>query len=434
MQRVNSFKFLVQRSGSTACGALLLLLAAPAAHAAEAEAAGNALDRAPLAIKEGILSILANFLPGWLMPIVSATITISTVLALFGVMFALLSLLERKALARMQNRRGPNRVGPCGLFQPLADAVKMLTKEDIVPRAADPVVHFLAPVVILLPAVLALSILPYGRGMTPVELQTGILLFFAVGAAAELAVFMAGWASANKFALLGAMRGIAQILSYELPMILTAAAVVMIAGTLSPSGIVLAQGGYGLGFIPQWFILTPWGILAGFVFFLAAAAESNRTPFDLPEGESEIVAGHMTEYSGFKYAIFFMGEYIGMMAMSGLFVTLFLGGWQAPLPFLQFIPSWAWFFFKLALVVTVLLWFRGTFPRVRSDHLMNLCWKFLVPAGILLVPSAAVWHYTGGGLLGWLIVTPLVFGPVLLWGRAFNRRFNASARVYRFAS
>ena len=177
----------------------------------------------------------------------------------------------------------------------------------------------------------------------PVELDAAVLYFFAAGAATELAVFMAGWASHNKYSLLAAMRALAQLISYELPLLLSFVPVVMLAGTLSTTGIVAAQAGWKFGFIPHWYVFTPWGF-AGFVIFMVAAlAESNRSPFDLPEAESELIAGHLTEYSGFKYALFFMAEYFGMIALSGMAVTLFLGGWQAPLPFLEFIPSYAWF-------------------------------------------------------------------------------------------
>ncbi len=180
------------------------------------------------------------------------------------------------------------------------------------------------------------------------------MFFFAVGALTELAVFMAGWASGSKFPMLGAMRAISQMVSYELPLIISALGVIMVTGSLSLPDIVEHQGGFHLGFIPAWNLFTPWGLSAGIVFYIASIAEANRCPFDLPEGESEIVAGHMTEYSGFKYALFFMGEYLGLFAISGLGITLFLGGWQAPLPGLGFVPSWLWFFAKLVVVIFVL--------------------------------------------------------------------------------
>jgi NADH:ubiquinone oxidoreductase subunit 6 (subunit J) len=192
-----------------------------------------------------------------------------------------------------------------------------------VPVRADKIVHFLAPILIAATAILALGVIPYGRNMTPFAIDGGILFFFAVGSTTELAVFMAGWGSNNKFSMLGAMRAIAQMISYELPLIIVTLPVVMVVGSLSPDAIIAAQGGYTFGFVPHWFVTTPWGAAAFILFFVSGLVESNRTPFDVPEGESEIVAGHMTEYSGFKYATFFMAEYFGMFAISGLAVTLF---------------------------------------------------------------------------------------------------------------
>src|SRR4051812_5072909 len=302
----------------------------------------------------------------------------------------------------MQNRYGPNRVGPFGLFQPVADGIKMLIKEDIVPVRADKLVHFLAPILIAATAILTLGIIPYGRNMTPFSIDGGILFFFAVGSTTELAVFMAGWGSNNKFSMLGAMRAIAQMVSYELPLIVTILPVVMIVGSLSPDAIVAAQGGYSHGIVPRWFVLTPWGATAFILFFVSGLVESNRTPFDVPEGESEIVAGHMTEYSGFKYATFFMAEYFGMFAISGLAVTLFLGGWHAPLGFLQWLPSYLWFFAKLGVLLFVFIWIRGTLPRTRVDQVMNFAWKFMLPMAFACIIAAAVWHYQAHGLGGWI--------------------------------
>src|SRR6476646_7618761 len=315
----------------------------------------KSIDQIFLNAKQWLLSWLAG-LPIWMVQVVSSLINIFALLAVFLTLFALISVLERKILARMQNRYGPNRVGPFGLFQPIADGIKMLIKEDIVPMRADKVVHFLAPILIAAVAILTLGVIPYGRNMTPFAIDGGVLFFFAVGSTTELAVFMAGWGSNNKFSMLGAMRAIAQMISYELPLLITTLPVVMIVGSLSPDAIVGAQNGYSFGILPHWFVTTPWGAAAFVLFFVSGLVESNRPPFDVPEGESEIVAGHMTEYSGFKYAIFFLGEYLGMFAVSGLAVTLFLGGWHAPLPFLEFVPSWLWFFAKLGAMIFVFIW------------------------------------------------------------------------------
>src|SRR6476619_7604568 len=323
---------------------------------------GGFLDQIFPTAKEWLLSPLAGA-PDWLIQIISSLINISSVLGVFLTLFALISVLERKILGRMQNRYGPNRVGPFGLFQPVADGIKMLIKEDVVPARADKVVHFFAPILVAATAILTLSIIPYGRNMTPLPSDGGILFFFAVGSTTELAVFMAGWGSNNKFSMLGAMRAIAQMISYELPLLITVLPVVMVVGSLTPDRIVTAQTGYTLGLVPRWFVFTPWGATAFILFFVSGLVESNRTPFDVPEGESEIVAGHMTEYSGFKYATFFLAEYVGMFAISGLGITLFLGGWHAPVHFLDFIPSYVWFFVKLSILLFVYIWLRGTLPR-----------------------------------------------------------------------
>lgn len=394
----------------------------------------NLIERAPIELKAWLLNLLGSFgVPDWALAILSALLIIGTVIGVFLGLFALTSVMERKILARVQNRLGPNRVGPFGLFQPVADGIKMITKEDLVPRGADPLVHFLAPVVMMVPALLVLAILPYGRDMVPVELEAGILYFFAVGAGTEVAVFMAGWGSNNKYSVLGAMRAIAQMISYEIPLVLSAIVAAMIAGSLMPSAIVAAQGGFAFGFVPQWFFFTPWGFTAGLIFYIGALAESNRSPFDLPEGESELVAGHLTEYSGFKYATFFMAEYVGMFAICGLFVTLFLGGWQAPLPFLEIIPSWCWFFGKVCFVAFTMIWIRATLPRLRIDHLLAFAWKFLLPMSFAAFLAAACWHYAGRGALGWGLSLVIVAIPYLALGTAFTRRFAVSKRTYQFS-
>jgi len=392
----------------------------------------SSLERVPIDLLHWFLGLVGSFgVPAWILAIVSALIIIGTIIGVFLGLFALTSVMERKILARVQNRYGPNRAGPFGLFQPIADGIKMITKEDLVPRTADWIVHLLAPVVMMVPALMVLAIIPYGRDMVPVELDAGILYFFAVGAGTEVAVFMAGWGSNNKYSVLGAMRAIAQMISYELPLVISAIVTAMIAGSLSPSAIVAAQGGGG--FVPQWFILTPWGFTAGLIFYICALAESNRSPFDLPEGESELVAGHLTEYSGFKYATFFMAEYVGMFAICGMFVTLFLGGWQAPLPFLDIVPSWCWFFGKVCFVAFTMIWVRATLPRLRIDHLLAFAWKFLLPMSFAAFLSAACWHYAGRGPLAWILSLAIVGIPYLILGNAFTNRFAVSRRTYLFS-
>ena len=392
----------------------------------------DVFDQAFVRAKQLLLAPLAGA-PDWVVQIASSLINIFAVLGVFLTLFALISVLERKILGRMQNRYGPNRVGPFGLFQPVADGIKMLIKEDIVPARADKVVHFLAPILIAATAILALGVIPYGRNMTPFAIDGGILFFFAVGSTTELAVFMAGWGSNNKFSMLGAMRAIAQMVSYELPLIIVTLPVVMIVGSLSADAIVDAQSGYALGFAPRWFVFTPWGAAAFVLFFVSGLVESNRTPFDVPEGESEIVAGHMTEYSGFKYATFFMAEYLGMFAVSGIAVTLFLGGWHAPIRVLEFIPSYVWFFAKLSVLLFMFIWSRGTLPRARVDQMMNFAWKFMLPMAFTCIIAAAVWHYAGRGLRGWLwslFVIVIVYSALSL---LLDTRRKFAPRVYRFA-
>jgi NADH-quinone oxidoreductase subunit H len=390
------------------------------------------LDQIFIRIKQVLLAPLAGA-PDWVLQIVSSLINIFALLGVFLTLFALISVLERKILGRMQNRYGPNRVGPFGLFQPVADGIKMLIKEDIVPVRADKIVHFLAPILIAATAILALGVIPYGRNMTPFVIDGGILFFFAVGSTTELAVFMAGWGSNNKFSMLGAMRAIAQMISYELPLIITVLPVVMVVGSLTPDRIVAAQGGYIFGIVPHWFVVTPWGAAAFILFFVSGLVESNRTPFDVPEGESEIVAGHMTEYSGFKYATFFMAEYIGMFAISGLGVTLFLGGWQAPIAALWFIPSYVWFFAKLGTLLFVYIWIRGTLPRARVDQIMNFAWKFMLPMAFTCIVAAAVWHYAGRGLAGWFWSLAVLTAVYLALSQLIGTRKKFAARTYRFA-
>src|SRR5213595_2035400 len=393
---------------------------------------GAFLDQIFLRAKEWLLSPLAGA-PDWLIQIISSLINISGVLGVFLTLFALISVLERKILGRMQNRYGPNRVGPFGLFQPVADGIKMLIKEDVVPARADKVVHFVAPIMVAATAILTLGVIPYGRNTTPFAIDGGILFFFAVGSTTELAVFMAGWGSNNKFSMLGAMRAIAQMISYELPLIITVLPVVMVVSSLTPDRIVAAQAGYTFGLVPRWFVFTPWGAAAFVLFFVSGLVESNRTPFDVPEGESEIVAGHMTEYSGFKYATFFLAEYIGMFAISGLSVTLFLGGWHAPGRAVDFLPSYVWFFTKLSALLFVYIWVRGTLPRTRIDQIMNFAWKFMLPMAFTCIIAAAVWHYAGRGVAGWLWSLGIIAVVYLILSIFLDTRKKFAPRTYRFA-
>jgi len=375
---------------------------------------------------------LVGHVPASLQGVLSAVLSVVAILGVFASLFAITTVLERKGLGRMQNRYGPNRVGPFGFLQPLADGIKSLTKEDIVPQSADKVVHFLAPVVLVLAAFSLYAVLPIGRNMVLADLDAGVLFFFAVSSVMELTIFMAGWSSRNRYSLLGGMRAIAQMISYEVPLILTTVTVIMAAGSLSTVTIVEKQAGY-TGIVPHWFVFTPWGF-AGFVLFMIAAlAESNRSPFDLPEGESEIIAGYYVEYSGFKFALFFLGEYLGMFAISGLGITLFLGGWGAPLPFLAWVPSYLWFFVKLLAIIFFFIWVRGTLPRLRMDQLMNFAWKFMLPMALMNLVTAGVWHFLPHGVLRWLVCGLLVVVPYVVLGRGLMQDSKLGKRVYRFA-
>jgi NADH-quinone oxidoreductase subunit H len=377
-------------------------------------------------------AVLAH-LPVVLQPLVSAIISVVAVVAVFAGLFAITTVFERKGLGRMQNRLGPNRVGPFGFLQPAADGIKSLTKEDLVPRAADRIVHFLAPVVLVTASFLGYAVLPVGRNMVATNLDAGVLYFFAAGSMVELGVFMAGWSSHSKYSLLGAMRAVAQMISYEVPLVLASITVIMTAGSLSTVEIVQQQARY-VGPLAHWYVFTPWGF-AGFVLFMiAATAESNRCPFDLPEGESEIIAGYFIEYSGFKFALFFAGEYLGMLATSALAITLFLGGWSSPFSFLTWIPSWIWFFAKLLTLIFGFIWVRGTLPRLRMDQLMGLAWKFMLPMTLLNLIIAGVWRFLPGGVIvRWPVCAVLVILSFILLSRGLRSERRLQPRIYRFA-
>ena len=278
---------------------------------------------------------------------------------------------ERKVSAHIQSRLGPMRVGWHGVLQSIADAVKLLLKENIIPAGADKLVWWLAPFFAVVPSVMVFVAIPFGKNLIVKDLNVGILYIMAVSSVCVLGIFMAGWGSNNKYSLLGGMRSAAQIISYELPLILSMIIVAMHAGSLSMQKIVAAQSGY-------WYILHPTMTLAFVVYMIAATAEVNRVPFDIPEAESELVAGFHTEYSGMKFAMFFVGEYTNVFLISAIATTLFLGGWHGPI-----LPPALWFLIKTYGIVTVLMWVRWTFPRVRVDQLMGFAWKVLTPVSFL---------------------------------------------------
>lgn len=284
---------------------------------------------------------------------------------------------ERKVIGWMQGRRGPNRVGPFGLLQTVADILKLLMKEDTVPSKADKMLFALAPVITFVPAFAVLAVIPYTETMVFADLNVGLLYFAALSSLSTIGILLGGWASNNKYALLGGMRSGAQMISYEIPLILSMIGVVMLSGSLNLGEIAAGQSG---GFW-HWNFLTQ---LIGFaVFIVAALAELNRTPFDLPEAESELVAGYHVEYSGFRFAFFMLSEYVYVYAIAALTTILFLGGWHAPFPFLDFIPGILWFIVKFFFVVFGLFWIRATMPRMRLDQLMGLGWKVLLPLALV---------------------------------------------------
>ena len=326
--------------------------------------------------------------------------------------FMYLTYLERKVIARLQDRIGPNRVGPLGLLQPFADAVKMLTKEDITPLVAERWVYNLAAIVVIPSAFMAFAVLPFGRGLVPADLNIGILYIFALGSTSAIAIFMAGWSSANKYALLGAMRAVAQLVSYEIPQVLSVVGVLVLAGSLQMSQIVLAQK--DIPFI----LLQPVGFA---LFLIASLAEVARTPFDLPEAESELTAGYHVEYSGLKFGMFQMAEFVAAFVVAAVAASLFLGGWLGPV-----LPDWLWFLLKTYAMVFVMQWLRGTLPRLRIDQLMNFAWKFLVPVAIInLIVSATVAVLTAS-LTGWALFIPFLIANAVVVLAAL---FIASASV-----
>jgi NADH-quinone oxidoreductase subunit H len=292
-----------------------------------------------------------------------------------AVSFMGLTYAERKLVARIQDRIGPNQAGPFGLLVPIADGIKMFTKEDTTPAAADRWVYNLAPLVIATTALAAYAVLPLAPQVVGTALDVGIIYTIAIGSGSVVAILMAGWGSNNKYALLGAFRTVAQLIGYEVPMLLNIIPVIMMAGSLSLVDIVVKQsaidGNNGLPYA----LYFP---VAAFVFLLSGIAETARSPFDLLEAESEIVAGFHVEYSGMKFALFFLGEYVNALAVSFIFATLFLGGYNGPVA-----PGFLWLLLKAGAVFTILIWLRGTLPRIRVDQMHDMNWKFLVPISVL---------------------------------------------------
>lgn len=306
---------------------------------------------------------------------------------------AYLTLWERKAIGWSQIRPGPNRVGPLGLLQPIADAVKLIFKEIIRPTAANKGLFFLGPVMTIMPALAAWAVIPFGPETVLANVNAGLLFLMAITSLEVYGVIIAGWASNSKYAFLGALRASAQMVSYEIAMGFALVIVLMVAGSMNLVEVVAGQGrgtfaDMGLGFLSwNWLPLLPVFI----VYFISGLAETNRHPFDVVEGESEIVAGHMIEYSGMSFAMFFLAEYANMILISMLTVLFFLGGWLPPVAALDFIPGWIWLGLKTFVVATMFLWVRATFPRFRYDQIMRLGWKIFIPITLVWLVVVAVW-------------------------------------------
>ena len=351
---------------------------------------------------------LGGIWPEWAAYLVPAIVGIVVILAFIVVMVIVFIYFFRRVLGRFQIRIGPNRLGPEGIFQPIATAVKILLKEDIVPAKGDKVLHWLAPLVVFVPVLMVFAVVPLGARAILTDLNVGILYVVAISSVSAVGIYMAGWASNNKYSLIAALRAVAQIVSYELPVVLAILGVVLMTGSLSMTKIVASQS------IP-FILLQPLGFL---IFFLGTMAEMNWSPFDLLEADSEIVAGYHIEYSGMKFAMFYLGEFGHAFVYSCIIATLFLGGWQGPL-----LPPVIWLLIKVVAVFFVMVWIRATLPRLRVDQLMAFAWKGLLPMAIInlfIVAAEVLWL---SAVTPWLLVVMnFVFAGmlVLLWSKLFT--------------
>lgn len=325
-------------------------------------------------------------------------IKILIVLLALILLAAYLTFFERKLLAYMQIRLGPNRVGPKGWLQPIADALKLFVKEDLTPSFSQKLVFLLGPILIIVPALVVFAVIPFGPtpNLLITDVNIGILFILAVSSLGVYGIILGGWASNSKFSLMGGLRSAAQLISYEVPMGFSVVTVLILAKSLSLVRIVEAQREAGV-----WFVFP--GFVAFFIYFICGVAETNRNPFDLPEAESELVAGYHTEYSGMKFAFYFLAEYANMVVISALATLMFFGGWLRPFPnvaalaFLDVVPPLIWFLFKVAGFLFLYIWFRGTFPRYRFDQLMGLGWKVLLPVSLANLLVVAWFVAQGGG-------------------------------------
>jgi NADH-quinone oxidoreductase subunit H len=329
---------------------------------------------------------------------VSSLAFIVAILVPLLLLVAYLTLWERKFIGWIQIRIGPNRVGPAGLLQPIADGVKLLMKEIILPTNANKALFILAPVLMITPALAAWAVIPFSPTLVLADINAGLLYIMALSSMGVYGVIVAGWASNSKYAFLGAMRSAAQMVSYELAMGFALVVVLMVSGSLNLSDIVEGQGkgwfaSKGISFLSwNWLPLLPMLV----VYFVSGVAETNRAPFDVVEGESEIVAGHMIEYSGMTFALFFLAEYANMILISTLTAVMFFGGWQAPIdsPLTDLVPPFLWLLIKVFVIVSFFLWIRATFPRYRYDQIMRLGWKVFIPLTIVWIVVVGIWMQT----------------------------------------
>lgn len=361
-----------------------------------------------------------RFLTPTVLTYIKVVLLVALVPAIVGFVIVLA---ERRLMGFMQARLGPNRVGPKGLLQGVADLLKLVTKEDITPEQAEKAVYFLAPVLAVIPALTALAVIPFGPAVrigkieTPLwvsaDVNIGLLFLLAISSIGVYGIILGGWASNNKYSLLGGLRSAAQLVSYEVPMGLALVSVLLMTRSLSMVEIVQRQGRLHL-----WFVFP--GLLAFFIYFVAGVAETNRNPFDLPEAESELVSGFNTEYSGVKFAFFFLGEYAAMIVISCVAVTVFFGGWLPPFPhvaalkFLHVVPPLFWFLIKTGLFLFGYIWFRSTFPRYRFDQLMALGWKWMIPLALGNIVIVALAILATPGRSDGLVVLSYLFGGLFV--------------------
>ncbi|MDA1127575.1 MAG: NADH-quinone oxidoreductase subunit NuoH [Chloroflexi bacterium] len=373
-----------------------------------------------------IYDFVGHLLPCWLSYIVAGGVIM--MLLVNGVLMGagLFSWVERRLIGRFHNRIGPNRWGPFGMLQPMADVVKLIFKEDLTPAGADRIVFMIVPVAMLAPVVLMMAVVPFAKDTALANLNVGVLYVLAVTSITSVAIFMAGWASNNRYAMFGASRGVAILISYEVPVVMSLLGVVLVAGSMSMADVVSAQT------IP-FLLVQP---LAFFVFFVGTSAELNRTPFDLAEAESEIIAGYHIEYSGVKFALIQAAEFGAVLTSSAVMVTLFLSGWSGPL---SSYLGWVWFLMKIGVLAFVFSWVRATFPRLRIDQLLAFAWKFLLPISIINLFATALEVYflrDGAGTLDttdlWIMAGinfGVAFGSLLIFGTLIKEKVRPARPI-----